>query len=265
MRLETYESDFNEKKVREVLDGVLANSAFIVFDIDGETPISGNGRMPIEGLTGRKQGTMERAIECLQEISDAYLQTGHPDEAVLQDFHTFRQALNVASADQRLLLFVVASPDEIHALGPTLRPLMVDPEVIGRFHLDLGSGETDRSWEKAVEGSRSETGFFLIRSGAYGIKGEVMAHLPLSASKAELKSAMLQGNEVFAKSEQRKAYAPHVASGLEAGIYFEQLVPYGEDRDGDGLKDNPKAAREAVRRREAAKIHSLPPGKVLVE
>ncbi len=260
VRLETYESEFNEQKVREVLGGILANSAFTVLDIDGETPVTGSGRMPVEGLTGRKQGTMESAIDRMNEIVADYPLRGTPEAATLQDFHTFRQALNVASADQRLLLFVVGSPDEIESIRPTLQPLLAAPEVIGKFHLDLGSGATDRNWFENVSGAKQETGYYLIRSGTYGIKGEVMTHLPLTATGAELKYNLLQANTAFAQSEQRKAYASHVSAGLKEGIYFEQAIPYGEDRDGDGLKDNPKVEREANRRRAEAKILSTPQG-----
>ncbi|MEM9281563.1 MAG: hypothetical protein AAGA96_07055 [Verrucomicrobiota bacterium] len=258
MRLETFESEFHEQKVREVLDGVFSNSAFTIFDIDGKTQLTGSGRMPLEGLTGRKKGTMETAIGHLNDIAADYPRKGDPAESTLQDFHTFRQALNVASADQRLLLFVVGSPQEIEATKPMLQPLMADPKVVGKFHLDLCNEATDRFWAEVIEGSKNESGFYLIHSGKFGIRGVALAHLPLDTTQEALQYALLQNNQSFARTEQRKAYAAHVVDGMKQGVFFEQVIPFGEDRDGDGLKDNPKVAREAERRRETATLLSQP-------
>ncbi|MEM6280243.1 MAG: hypothetical protein AAF733_12240, partial [Verrucomicrobiota bacterium] len=101
VRLETYENEFHEAKVREVLKGKFANSAFTVFDIDGKTPLTGRGRMPMEGLTGRKKPSLEIVVARLNEIAASYPARGNLAEATLQDFHSFRQALNVAAGDQR--------------------------------------------------------------------------------------------------------------------------------------------------------------------
>jgi len=42
--------------------------------------------------------------------------------------------MNVASADQRLLVFVNADKAEVKKLKPTLEQLFASEEIIGRFH-----------------------------------------------------------------------------------------------------------------------------------
>ncbi|MEM7603518.1 MAG: hypothetical protein AAF357_19160 [Verrucomicrobiota bacterium] len=258
VRLETFENEFHERKVREVLGGVFANSAFTIFDTDGETPITGSGRMPMEGLTGRKKPSLEITVKRLNEIAADYAIQGDQARATLQDFHTFRQALNVASADQRLLLHVAGTPQEIERARSFLEPVMAHSDVIGKFHLDLDGGLIDHSLQENIEGTLERSGFHLIHAGTYGIRGRVIAHLPLESSAAIIKETLLSHNALFAQVEQRKAYADHVVAGLKEGVYFEQVIPYGEDRDGDGRKDNPKVAREAERRRAEANLLSLP-------
>ena len=59
----------------------------------------------------------------------------------------------------------------------------------------------------------------------------------------EIKTAMLNANKTFASREDRKTYQDHVTSGRRQGIYFENEIPYGEDRDGDGKIDNQRRGR----------------------
>ncbi|MEM6916434.1 MAG: hypothetical protein AAF491_07690, partial [Verrucomicrobiota bacterium] len=148
--------------------------------------------------------------------------------------------------------------EEIEAARVTLEPVMADPEVIGKFHVDLAGPSENRAPREHIEGSLETSGFHLIRSGTYGIRGRVVAHLPFGSSAARIQETLLTENASFAETEQRKAYADHVVAGLKEGVYFEQAIPYGEDRDGDGKKDNPKNGREAERRRAEATLLSLP-------
>jgi hypothetical protein len=89
-------------------------TAFCLLAPDGKKRLSGTGRSPSMGLrTGGRRGNRdaqgEAVIKEMARIADNYPGNGDADEPVVQDFHSFRQALNVASADQRLLLFVAAS------------------------------------------------------------------------------------------------------------------------------------------------------------
>ena len=56
----------------------------------------------------------------MYRIADDYEPTGSEEAAVLQEFNSFRQALNVASADQRLLVLVDANEEVRESLDLSL-------------------------------------------------------------------------------------------------------------------------------------------------
>ena len=70
-----------------------------------------------------------------------------------------------------------------------------------------------------------------------------MKQLPETASTDEIKSSLLESNTEFASLEKRKDYDKHVAAGLRQGVYFENEIPYGEDRNGDGIIDKQQRRR----------------------
>jgi len=243
VRLESYESKEHQDLVRSFLNGRFANTAFCILAPDGEERLSGASRGPanVLGAAGRgpqaEKGESAEVIEEMNQIARAFAPRGDKSQVTLQDFHTFRQALNVASGDQRLLLFVAAPESEQARIQAVLRPVFADEKIIGRFHLDLGSSATDASWSEAVRDVRDNSGFVVIRADQFGQEGEVMAQLPLSASGEELKAALLNSNQEFAKLEERKDYSEHVQLGRREGVFFENGMPYGEDRNGDGVID----------------------------
>ena len=144
----------------------------------------------------------------------------------------------MASGDQRLLLYVVAPEDDRGKLRTSLRPLMSDGEIVGKFHADFADNEPDAKWRDAVKGERGRTGFFVIRANTFGQTGKVMEELPLGSDLGDLKAALLKANASFAKTEKRKVYREHVAEGRRERVYFENGMPYGEDRDADGVIDH---------------------------
>lgn len=233
------------------MGGAFNNSSFTVFSPDGETQISGSGRQPAQGLLGRKKGTLDEVVGRMNEIASHFPSSVDSRQAVLPDFHTFRQALNIASSDQRLLILVVAPSGKMDSIRSSLRPTMTAPDIVGRFHLDFRNDGTDQAWFEAVEGAEDVPGYYVIRPDTFGQTGKVAAQLPLSASSVEIKNAILGANKKYASQEIRKSYANHVEAGRENEIFFEQPIPFGEDRDGDGLIDNPKARRAAEIRRDA--------------
>ena len=78
----------------------------------------------------------------------------------------------------------------------------------------------------------------VIKSGEFGMDGEVIHHLPLDAATEDVISTLLTANAEFAQTTEKKVYSTHVAKGRQENIYFEGAVPYGEDRDGDGQIDH---------------------------
>lgn len=235
--------------VRSLLNGAFANTSFCVFDPQGKERLSRTGRGPAMGLsTARRRGGQTDSdtsvIKRMNEIASDFTPTGKAEDIALQDFDTFRQALNVASADQRLLVFVNADKQERGPIESKLKQVFADSDVVGKFHLNFFNEESDKNWSTEIRGSEKEKpGIVIIRSGTYGIDGMVMDQLALDSSADDIKSAMLDANKKFASLEERKTYSKHVTAGRRQRIYFENEIPYGEDRDGDGKIDNQRRGR----------------------
>lgn len=243
VRLETFENKEHEQLVRKILHGRFANTAFCVLAPDGEEMLTRSSRGPssVLGSTGRgpaaESGSTEDVIEEMEAIAKQFRPRGDAEEAVLQNFHTFRQALNVAAGDQRLLVFVAANESGQADLQESLKPVFNSDEVIGKFHLDFANLEKDKDWSKAISGAGSKPGIFVIQADSFGQEGKLVANYPLTTDVAQMTSSLLAENTKFAENEERKIYSDHVIEGRRKDIYFENEIPYGEDRDGDGEID----------------------------
>ncbi len=232
--------------VRSLLNGRFENTAFCLLSPDGRQRLSRSGRAPWmafstrRGPPGGAGGTEEVTVAAMGNVVKRYKPKGDARTPVVQDFHSFRQALNVASGDQRLLLFVSAPVGDQVEIRKKLRPVMGDARIVGRFHVDFLGKKGDEKWEQAIKGIRSRTKstIFVIQSDKFGQTGSVLKQLPVDANSQEIISALLAANESFAKNEERKVYRDHVAEGRRKRIYFEGGVEYGEDRDGDGKIDH---------------------------
>ena len=193
---------------------------------NGQTWLTRASRGP-EQVLGRGNATAQ-----LERLALQYPATADLSDSLVQDFHSFRQALNVASADQRVLV-VVHTPQGETELRESLKQVANDSRIEGRFHFDFESG---KEWIGKVEDATIKPGIVLVRPGEFGMTGKQMAYLPLDATTSKIIDAMLQANELFARTTKKKVYSEHVSRGRSQGIYFEGAVPYGEDRDGDGLR-----------------------------
>ena len=239
VRLESYESKEHQDLVRSFLGGAFANTAFCILAPDGKTRLSDSGRSPsaLLGRRGGPAGDPKAVIAALEKISAKYPSKGSMSEATVQDFHSTRQAINVASGDQRLLLLTVTNGGKRSAATKVLRAVLNEPEMVGRFHHDFAEKSSDGNWSELVSGAKSQEGFFIIDADPFGQSGLVLLELPLSATSSELKAALKKTNSSFAKKEKRKVYSEHVREGRQNGIFFKNGMPYGEDRDGDGVID----------------------------
>ena len=232
--METFESREHEALIREILGGRLANTACVVFAPDGETKLTRAGRTP-KMVFGRNDEDV--VLDGLKEIANKYELKGDIRDTVVQDFHSFRQALNVAASDQRLLCFVVAAKKDCDELRQSLRLVFAAPEMIGRFHVDFGSKDVDSNWSELLSEKSPRAGIYLIAADEFGQSGKVVGFLPLDASNGLIQEEFLKLNLEYSRKEQRKSYRDHVNQGLREGVFFENAVPYGEDRDGDGEID----------------------------
>jgi len=180
------------------------------------------------------------AASRMREFAAFYPAKKPAAQALVPDFFSLRQALNVASADQRVLVVIHGSDAQTEPLRETLQVVCNDPDVIGRFHYDF---EKSLKGQKTIRGLKAATGIAIVRSDEFGLNGDVMAHLPLNAEPAAIKRAMLAANKEYARTTEQKVYSSHVAKGTQLGVYFEGNVEYGEDRDGDGEIDHRGGSR----------------------
>lgn len=171
----------------------------------------------------------------MNKIAEQYRAKADSRQALVPDFHSVRQALNVASADQRVLVLLTGSEQDLATLRTSLRTVASDPQVLGRFHFDFEAQPAE--WTQSITGADGESGILLIRPSEFGTKGEVLAQLSLGADNPRIVAALVAANATFAKTTKKKTYLDHVQKGKQLGIYFESPVPYGEDRNADGVID----------------------------
>ena len=224
--------------MRELLNGRLANTSFCVFDPTGKKRLSRSGRSPHRGLSSgeNSEENDKVVVRQMHRIASQYEAKGESSQAELQSFHSFRQALNVASADQRLLVLVNTKDDE--KIAGVLKPVFADKEVIGKFHLHFANAETDQDWSKVIQDDKNQPGIVIIRAGKFGLDGVVMNQLPAATNAEELKAALIEANQEFAKLEDRKTYKNHVKDGRREWIYFENEI--SQDNADDGRNSRSK-------------------------
>lgn len=231
--------------VREFLNGRFENTAFCILAPDGEKRLSGTGRSPQMGFrTGRRsqvddpnqEETNKKTIAEMDKIAAKYPTKVSEAGAVVPDFHTFKQALNIASGDQRLLVFSVAAKKDRAAVRKTIQQVANHPDSVGRYHYDFAD-TVDADWSKAIKGDRNKTGIFIIRAGEFGQDGQTVAELPLNSNANKILGVLEKVNKDFASSEKRKVYSEHVEKGRKEGVQYEDTMPWGEDRDADGKID----------------------------
>ena len=170
------------------------------------------------------------------EIADDYRAKGKSEAAAVPDFPNFRLGLNVASADQRVIILISGNVKEIKEARKSISAVSNDPEIIGRFHYDF---ETDpKTWTGILTGNKSKSGIKIIVPDTYGQKGKIVKSLPLETKAKKLKAALLKANETFVKTTEKKNYQNHVQEGRRKGIKWTMPMEFGEDRDGDGKIDH---------------------------
>ncbi len=242
IRLETYESKETQDRIRDLLQGSMQNTAFVVYAPDGKTKLTRSQRSPQFVLGGRGSKDIAPVIDQMGEIADEYKVKGSANSAVLQDFDSFKQSLNVASADQRLLVFTVSPQNKMTRVRKSLQAVFNDPSVSGKFHFDI-AGKGDVKWAEILKNVDAKTGIFIIKSDEFGQEGVVVKSLPLDTAASRLRAELLAANKQFAKLEKRKDYGKHVNQGRREGVKFENAIQHGEDRNGDGKVDEHKPSQ----------------------
>ncbi len=228
MRIDSYETAEHQKYVRTFLDGRFENSAFCLLAPNGQDWLTRAGRGP-EMVLGHRSSVIQ-----MKTVAAKYPDRKNGRLALVQDFHSVRQALNVASADQRVLVIVSGPKEQTDELRISLKSVTNDECIVGRFHFDFDETE---DWHKQIKNVKAGPSIVVVRPGEFGMDGTVMNQLPLAAESSEIIKTLLVANSEFAKTTKKKVYSSHVSKGTRLGIYFDSVVPYGEDRDGDGKID----------------------------
>lgn len=227
VRIESYESEENQKIVRSHLGGRFENTAFCVIAPDGQKRLTRSGRGPLH---------ISQNFDDIAVIADRYKSRGDMLNSRIPDFNSFALALNVSSADQKILLLIAGNEDEITAAGKRIRSVAWDENVVGRFNYDFES-DSD-SWVAPISSKSKRSGFYIVRPGEFGLEGEIVKSLPLNTSKETLLQEMTVANRDYAKRTKKKVYSSHVVEGRKQGKRIEMAMPFGEDRDGDGKIDH---------------------------
>lgn len=238
VRLETYESKEHEALIRKLYGGKYTNTVFCVLAPDGETKLTRAHRAPGIVLGNGRPGqgdSTEKVVQSMAKILEEYPPKGDAAQAVLQDFNSYKQGLNVASSDQRLLIVVAGEKQE--TAKPALQKVLNGKEMIGRFHLDFVDAEVDKELAIKPKDKVVADGIMIIQPDQYGQVGTLLKALPLTATDSEIAAALTRANQQYAEVEQRKNYYEHVKQGRADGIDYANVIPYGEDRDGDGEID----------------------------
>ncbi|MBT8043899.1 MAG: hypothetical protein KJO79_03015 [Verrucomicrobiae bacterium] len=245
VRLESFESKQHQEMVRELLNGRFENTAFCILAPDGKTRLSRPGRSPQMGFGLGRGGDPDKnqaTIQRMEQIAKDYPANTNYTGAVVPDFHSFKQALNIASGDQRLLVFTVAAKRYRDSLRKTIQKVANHPDAIGRYHYDFAD-TPDAQWSKKVDGDKNRTGIFIIRANEFGQDGKVVAELPLNSSAQKILRVLTKANSDFAATEKRKVYSEHIRKGRRQGIEYQDNLPWGEDRDADGKIDERRMQR----------------------
>lgn len=241
MRIDSYETAEHQKYVRTFLDGRFENSAFCLLAPNGQDWLTRAGRGP-EMVLGHRSSVIQ-----MKTVAAKYPDRKNGRLALVQDFHSVRQALNVASADQRVLVIVSGPKEQTDEQRISLKSVTNDERIVGRFHFDFDETE---DWHKQIKNLKAGPSIVVVRPGEFGMDGTVMKQLPLAAESSEIIKTLLVANSEFAKTTKKKVYSSHVSKGTRLGIYFDSVVPYGEDRDGDGKIDHrggpPRGGRSGV-------------------
>ena len=195
VRIDSYESEENQKIVRSHLGGRFENTAFCVIAPDGEERLTRSGRGPQH---------ISRDFDDIAAIADRYKSRGDILNSHIPDFNSFALALNVSSADQKILLLIAGDEDEIVAAGKRIRSVVWNKNVMGRFNYDFESDSS--SWTGPLSSKSKGSGFHLIRPGEFGLEGQIVMSLSLNASNSNLLKAMVVANRDYAKSTKKKVY-----------------------------------------------------------
>lgn len=193
--------------------------------------------------TDASGGQNDQIISEMKTIARQFKPNGSQAMAKVQDFNSLRQALNCASADQRLLVFVNVSQKDRPDAEKKLASVFADKDIIGKFHLNFINEKTDQGWSKVIQGAKNSPGIVVIRASQFGLDGQAVDQINLAANEAVVKKSLLTANARFAKVETRKDYEAHVRAGRRERVTFENEIESTDGKSGGGRSGPPGKSR----------------------
>lgn len=206
--------------------------------------------MSPEGVELTRKGSRSplmtfRSVKGATNAMDLYLidyePRGESSNPVPQDFDSLRQAINIASADQRPLVLISTKEANTKNAKELIGSIAFDEDIVGRFHFDFASNPSE--WDKKLVDANGKTitflkeGIHILYADEFGLKAKLVKTLSPKIKPQNLKNVLISANKHFAKVTPVKNYNDHVRKGKALGIVFDMAMPYGEDRDGDGIID----------------------------
>ena len=246
VRVDSYENQQYHDKVRELLGGRFENTAFALMDPDGETMLTRRGSRSPTMTFGSAAGT----VRAMENFSRRYEAKDSESLPLPQDFHSLRQALNVSSADQRPLIVIASTEEKADQCREKIRELFSHPELIGRFHYDFLTSPAESSGMKGLSiPVIGDAMLHVVYTDEFGLSGELKATYSMEKSADDLIRIMKNVHKHFALHTELKEYRSHVTKGIRLNINYQNEMPYGEDRDGDGQIDSRQSNRRRPRPR----------------
>ena len=232
VRLDSYESVHNQNLIRKYLNGRFENTAFVLLSPDCK-PITRKGsRSPLMTF-----GSVQATVDSMNIYSLEYERKNKKQNPNPQDFESIKTSLNVASADQRPLIVISSPKNSRRTIYEKIRNVFSHKDLIGRFHFDFE--DPDGNWSSFISGiSSTSNGLFIIFPDEFGQKGKVLKRLPIEIKTFDLIEELKSANLDFTRVTPVKNYSAHIKKGRALNIFFEPEIPYGEDRNGDGVIDH---------------------------
>lgn len=232
MRIDSYENKENQELVRKFLNGRFENTAFVLLSPDGKPLTRKGSRSPLMTF-----GSTQTTVDSMNIFSLDYVSKNLEQKPDPQDFDSVKTSINVASADQRPLILIICSADQRKRLFEKMRYVFSYKDVIGRFHFDFETPNGE--WKKLLYGNiKSDEGIFIVYPDEFGQKGRIVKQLSLEVSNRNLVNELKSSNIQFVRVTPVKNYSSHIRKGRALNIFFEYEIPYGEDRNGDGIIDH---------------------------
>lgn len=221
IRVETYKHPDMDNMMTEMFRGKLPNSAFCLFDPTGQKQICTPSRTPYSLVDGEVGDDGKRVSLAMLSIAANYKAVNETKPALLQDFKTTEEALNITSADQRLL--VLLATDHL-GVREKLKRVMSHSDVLGKFHLDIVD-KNENHWKSLLSDPVPGPGIIIVQADQFGLEGNIVRTIAENCPEHHMKRLLLEVNHTYSEAEERKDRDEHIATGTAQGVFYDLEKP----------------------------------------